>query len=802
MVTEERKLLESWKEISSYLNRSVRTCRRWEASLGLPIHRLDGTPSARVFAYQDELDRWLQEKLHHVEEEGKQEAARRGRKWVFLLAGATVLAAAAVAVTLIWHPFSPVPAPSPSPTLAVLTFENQTGDISLGAWKTALPDLVITDLVQSRFVNVVKITDTLRLLVELNLADVDRFSDADLKTVAEKLGVEYVATGTLTQDGPDKVLTVLVRKPKTTDPGQTARVTFRAEKDVFAAVDALSPQIKKSLGLPKRLVSRDIDRPVSAISTASPQAFQLFSHGYRLGGLASYPECIALLKRAVELDPEFALAYRCLYRACGNADREEDMKTFRRKTLDLSRRLSDRDRDELEFQFYISLEGGKDEARALKALERLCRNYPEDRSGTVRLLGIYLKHEQWDKATPVAERAWSANKSDIDFCDRLAICYSNLGSWDRAERVLSEFIDRNPGQTDWRYAVSLRAKALTRLGKLDRALGDIDRLISNFPNDRGLNLDRGIVLLYKQDFAGAEEEFLKVLAEEDPDLKIRALTSLRGLFLMRGRIDEAAKKIRLALDISDRAAKVDRSDRTAGWHRIGLHLDLAYIQRLAGRPVEALEEVEEAQRVFEESPWRSDAPLDFLYFKALLFLDLNRWEDFERGADEIKALIEKIQTPKLMRLYYYVLGHREMKWGNYGKAVTHFSWAIDLAPANGHYELEGADPEYYYSLAQAHAGLSRGLPSDIAFSIYEKIVEPSVNRLQSEDLYARSIYEMARYYDAEEGYSGQSVEGIKANTAKAIEKYREFLDLWGGADPIFSPLVEGARKRLAALESR
>jgi len=66
---DERELLDSWKEIAAFLNRSVMTCHRWEEELGLPIHRLDGTPKARVFAYTDELDCWKAEKMHEHEAE-------------------------------------------------------------------------------------------------------------------------------------------------------------------------------------------------------------------------------------------------------------------------------------------------------------------------------------------------------------------------------------------------------------------------------------------------------------------------------------------------------------------------------------------------------------------------------------------------------------------------------------------------------------------------------------------------------------------------------------------------------------
>ena len=75
-------LLDSWKEISAYLNRNIRTCQTWERELGLPVHRLNGSPRAHVFAYSGELDAWRDEKGHlgHEGEAGddRQQAAGIG----------------------------------------------------------------------------------------------------------------------------------------------------------------------------------------------------------------------------------------------------------------------------------------------------------------------------------------------------------------------------------------------------------------------------------------------------------------------------------------------------------------------------------------------------------------------------------------------------------------------------------------------------------------------------------------------------------------------------------------------------
>lgn len=55
-------LLSSWKDISAYLNRGVRTVQRWEQSQGLPVHRIGIGNRAPVFALEPEIDAWLLKK--------------------------------------------------------------------------------------------------------------------------------------------------------------------------------------------------------------------------------------------------------------------------------------------------------------------------------------------------------------------------------------------------------------------------------------------------------------------------------------------------------------------------------------------------------------------------------------------------------------------------------------------------------------------------------------------------------------------------------------------------------------------
>ena len=73
-MTEGRRL-ESWKEIAGYLSRSERTVRRWEASEGLPIHRLQHDKRGSVYAYTTELDAWRASRSQRLIDDAREAAS-------------------------------------------------------------------------------------------------------------------------------------------------------------------------------------------------------------------------------------------------------------------------------------------------------------------------------------------------------------------------------------------------------------------------------------------------------------------------------------------------------------------------------------------------------------------------------------------------------------------------------------------------------------------------------------------------------------------------------------------------------
>ena len=102
---EDRQVFESWKEIAAYLKRTYKTLRRLERDHGLPVHRLEDSPKARVFAYKDEIDRWLQETQQAgIISKGVMKIKKPSILAVIILA----CVSAAIVGLVLWHPWSSV----------------------------------------------------------------------------------------------------------------------------------------------------------------------------------------------------------------------------------------------------------------------------------------------------------------------------------------------------------------------------------------------------------------------------------------------------------------------------------------------------------------------------------------------------------------------------------------------------------------------------------------------------------------------------------------------------------------------
>lgn len=109
-------------------------------------------------------------------------------------------------------------------------------------------------------------------------------------------------------------------------------------------------------------MARTGDTEVGKITTSAPEAYKYYSEGRKVSIKGDYRQAIPFLEKAVEIDPEFAMAYRALAGVYRNIGETEESKKNLEKALELSDRVSVREQYLIEADFYRVVEEDYDKA--------------------------------------------------------------------------------------------------------------------------------------------------------------------------------------------------------------------------------------------------------------------------------------------------------------------------------------------------------------------------------------------------------------------------------------------------------
>jgi len=125
--------------------------------------------------------------------------------------GLVSLALIAVAIIL-WRILpskkgAPAPSVSAMPILAVLNFENKSGDPKLDSWRDALAELLIEDLSQSKYIRVISGEQMFTTLKRLGLAEARRYSSEDIDKIAAQTRATDILRGSYIRAGESFIIT-------------------------------------------------------------------------------------------------------------------------------------------------------------------------------------------------------------------------------------------------------------------------------------------------------------------------------------------------------------------------------------------------------------------------------------------------------------------------------------------------------------------------------------------------------------------------------------------------------------------
>jgi TolB-like protein/Tfp pilus assembly protein PilF len=460
---EQGQLLSSWKEISTYLGRTIRTCQRLEAAMGLPVHRLDGSPKAHVFAYKKELDAWLAQKV------GERTRIRKRRLALYGLGGlAAVIVSAALLIGFLGPKKAPPAAVSPPPgiSIAVLPFENLSPDERGQTLGDGIAEAVAGALQKVSGVNVIGRRSAYSL----------RGQKADERKIGQMLHARYVLEATYQILGDRLRMNASL---VSTENGLTSWSEKYDKKmdDLFEVQDeiaiSVAENLKVKLGAGGATALRE--RP-----TADAEAYLLYLEGR---GLLLRPspdspgKALARFEQALRRDPSFAPAYAgialvhanlvSLFVATPN-DGYPKAKAALEKALALAPDLPEANALKAWVQFIF--EWNWDAAG--KSFQRALELDPGDALTRGMHAMFLLSQERFKEAGSEIERALAAEPLSPMLYNYSLWIYATSGQPQEALKKVRQILLIEP---DFEFAYSGAALAYLRLGRYAEAVDMLEK---------------------------------------------------------------------------------------------------------------------------------------------------------------------------------------------------------------------------------------------------------------------------------------------------------------------------------------
>jgi len=356
--------------------------------------------------------------------------ARRKKLGVYILAAAL---ASLVAGGLYLRSRSGGPTTSPlteKDTVVLADFTNSTGDpVFDGTLKQALA----VDLEQSPFLNVLSDTKAGETLKLMGRTPSERITAEVATELCLRTGSQAVVSGSIANLGSQYVVALDAVACNNGDSLAKEHAEAASKEGVLKALDTSTAALRARLGESLASVQK-FDVPMEA-TTPSLEALKAYSMGIATGRTKGDSEAVPFMKRAIELDPNFAIAYVALgidYSNLGQASLAAD---YARKAYDLRDRVSDRERFRISAFYFQYVTGEMD--KAIEAYELWAKSYPREMVPHGNLGSLYASVGQYDKAITETEAAQRLEPTITDYAN-LASDYISVNRLKEARLTLEE----------------------------------------------------------------------------------------------------------------------------------------------------------------------------------------------------------------------------------------------------------------------------------------------------------------------------------------------------------------------------
>lgn len=490
----------------------------------------------KVADLNKDLHDWEQGTLHQniVTPPMKMMADSTAGKWIAIAsAGALVLAGAGYGLVR----FLEKPAAPPPPTTVLIAdFNNHTGDqVFTGTLESTLK----LALEGAGFISAYDRTKVRELGLK---AITGKFDEPTAETIAASQGLNVVVSGSIDQHGTDYQLALRAVRTVTGKVIANVDSTAPNKDQVLFAVTKLGTALRKALGDSTSDSAQRLS--METLSSANLEAVHEYASGLDNLSAGKFADAQAHLSRAVELDPNFGIAYTIMASAARNQGRFQDAEQYIRQAIQLTGRMTERERYRTRAYLYFLT---ADYQKCAEEYSALLDRYPAD-TGAYTNLGVCLVHlHNIPKSLEVARRAVAILPKRAIYHSNLAMDLVDSGDFAGALKEASETVKLG-------YVNGYLIEAFAYLGQEQPAAATeaYHNLEKSIPSDATTGL--ADVAVYEGRYSDAVKILEKGVEQDlggrkpDKDAAATKYWMLAHVQLLRGQNAAALAAAKLALD--------------------------------------------------------------------------------------------------------------------------------------------------------------------------------------------------------------------------------------------------------------
>jgi tetratricopeptide (TPR) repeat protein len=252
------------------------------------------------------------------------------------------------------------------------------------------------------------------------------------------VGAKAYIAGSISSLGSQYVLLLTAKSCSTGDNLGSQQTQAANKESVLKALSDAASKIRSDLGESLSSVKK-YDVPLVEATTTSLEALKAYSMGRRMGTEKGTAESIPLYKRAIELDPNFAMARTALSSAYYNLNAVDAATEEIRKAYALRDRVTERERSHISTLYLDTVEGDLEKATA--GYKEWMQTYPRDPTVYGNLANEYMVAGRYQEAATTELAVLGADPTVVDY-ENLIASYISLDRLDEAQKAIDDAFAR------------------------------------------------------------------------------------------------------------------------------------------------------------------------------------------------------------------------------------------------------------------------------------------------------------------------------------------------------------------------